>query len=171
MEAVAAAAGITKRTLYAKYPDKRTLFVTVVPWALSRMPLAEDVELPPGDLATTLRAFAGIVSARLIDPMAVKLRRLATLEAHSFPEFSHAANVHTYRQNLQLLLDLLAERARAGEIVLDDLQLAADQFLAMVAASTMMLADLGVFRPPEDEARHLDHAVSLFLSGVLPRRS
>src|SRR5690606_24170152 len=126
MEAIAASAGTTKRTLYAKYPDKRTLFATVVPWALSRMPLADDVRLPDGDLPAALRAFAQIVSDRLVDPMAVKLRRLATVEAHRFPEFAHAANVHPYRENLQLLLRLLDSHATAGDLVIEDLELAAD---------------------------------------------
>ena len=36
MEAIAQAAGITKRTLYARYPDKRAVFLDVIPWALTR---------------------------------------------------------------------------------------------------------------------------------------
>ena len=36
MEAIARAAGITRRTLYARYPDKRAVFVDVIPWALTR---------------------------------------------------------------------------------------------------------------------------------------
>ena len=34
MDAVARAAGITRRTLYARYPDKGALFAEVIPWAL-----------------------------------------------------------------------------------------------------------------------------------------
>jgi TetR/AcrR family transcriptional regulator, mexJK operon transcriptional repressor len=36
MEAIARAAGITKRSLYARYPDKRAVFADVLPWALAR---------------------------------------------------------------------------------------------------------------------------------------
>ena len=34
MDAIARAAGITRRTLYARYPDKRAVFVDVIPWSL-----------------------------------------------------------------------------------------------------------------------------------------
>ena len=36
MEEIARVADITKRTLYARYPDKRAVFLDVIPWALSR---------------------------------------------------------------------------------------------------------------------------------------
>ncbi|MBV9516285.1 MAG: helix-turn-helix transcriptional regulator, partial [Mycobacteriaceae bacterium] len=36
MEAIAQAAGITKRTLYARYPDKRAAFLDAIPWAFTR---------------------------------------------------------------------------------------------------------------------------------------
>jgi TetR/AcrR family transcriptional regulator, mexJK operon transcriptional repressor len=36
MDAIARAAGITRRSLYARYPDKRALFVDVIPWAMTK---------------------------------------------------------------------------------------------------------------------------------------
>lgn len=36
MGAIARAAGITRRTLYARYPDGRAVFVDMIPWALAR---------------------------------------------------------------------------------------------------------------------------------------
>src|SRR5215469_10908140 len=52
MEAVAQAAGVTKGTLYARYPDKRSLFVAVSSWALTRMePDTTETEPLPADLA------------------------------------------------------------------------------------------------------------------------
>ena len=36
METIAKAAGITKRSLYARYADKRAVFADVIPWALAR---------------------------------------------------------------------------------------------------------------------------------------
>ena len=56
MEAVATAAGITRRTLYAKYPDKQALFAAVIPQALADMPfLGVAIEVPDGDLNYALR--------------------------------------------------------------------------------------------------------------------
>ncbi|HKY13665.1 MAG TPA: TetR/AcrR family transcriptional regulator [Microthrixaceae bacterium] len=172
MEAVAAAAGVTKRTLYARYGDKRALFAAVVPWALSRLPL-NDVALgiPAGDLETSLRLIAEAVLATVTDPEVVKLRRLALLEAHRFPEFASEANLDTWRQNVKVVVDLLEAQLDSGAVVVDDLELAADQFIAMIAGASTILADFGVRRSREDEARHIDQAVTLFLSGILPRKA
>lgn len=171
MEAVAAAAGVTKRTLYAKYPDKQALFAAVIPQALADMPFqGVAFEVPDGDLEPALRGLARQIVARLIEPQAVSLRRLALLEAHRIAELDQVDSAELWSKSLRSVVDLLAAHAGAGEIVADDLEVAADLFLAMVAGSPTIWADFGVFRSPEDEARHIDRAVSLFLSGILPRR-
>jgi TetR/AcrR family transcriptional repressor of mexJK operon len=171
MEAVANAAGVTKRTLYAKYPDKQALFAAVIPRALADMPFrGVAFEVPDGDLETALRALARQIVTRLIDPQAVNLRRLAMLEAERIAELDQVDGADLWSKSLRSVVGLLAAHADAGEVVADDLQVAADLFLAMVAGSPTMWADFGVFRSPEDEARHIDHAVTLFLSGILRRR-
>ena len=170
MEAVAAAAGVTKRTLYAKYSDKRSLFASVIPWGLAQMPLAgEALDVPDGDLETALRSLAQQVVARLVEPQAVKLRRLAVLESHRFPEFAERANADLWRQSVQPVVQLLAAHADAHEVAIDDLALAADQFIALVAGGATILADMGVTRTPDEEARYVGHAVRLFLDGVRTR--
>ena len=69
MEAVADAAGITKRTLYARYPDKHALFVSVIPWALSRLKDRHSGDEPAGDdLETSLTAVGRGAIARVVDP-------------------------------------------------------------------------------------------------------
>src|SRR5215471_6007964 len=49
LEAIARAAGTTKASLYARFADKETLFVSVVGWAIGRRdwPMPEP---PPPDL-------------------------------------------------------------------------------------------------------------------------
>lgn len=170
MEAVAAAAGTTKRTLYAKYPDKRALFAEVVPWALAQIPLHEVVLDDDTDLEGSLRAIGAAVLAAVTDRRSVQLRRLATREAHRFPEFAAEGNLDAWRLSVQRVVDLLAHHAELGAVVVDDLEPTADLFIEMVAGSPTILADLGVSRTPSDEARHLDLAVRIFLGGVLPRR-
>ena len=170
MASVAAAAGITKRTLYAKYPDKEALFAAVIPWGLAQMPVRDlAVVAPDGDLGTALRTLGLAVVARLVDPHAVRLRRLAVLESHRFPEFARHADADLRRQSVRPVIDLLAGHVDRGDVVVEDLDLAADLFIAMVAGASTILADMGVTRTPDEEARHVDHAVRLFLSGVLPR--
>ena len=170
MEAVAAAAGVTRRTLYAKYPDKEALFAAVIPRALADMPFrGVAFEVPDGDLRTALRRLAGQIVARLIEPEAVALRRLALREAHRIARLDQVETADLWSTSLRSVTDLLAAHAGAGAIVADDVEVAADLFLAMVAGSPTMWADFGVFRSPEEGERHIDRAVDLFLTGILPR--
>ena len=170
MEAVAAAAGITKRTLYAKYADKQALFAAVIPKALADMPfLGVTIEVPDGDLKNSLRQMASQIIERLVDPKAVRLRRLAVLEADRIAALDPVEGADMWSTSLRSIIHLLAIHAEAGEIVADDLEVAADLFLAMVAGSPTMWADFGLFRSTDDLERHIARAVDLFLSGALPR--
>lgn len=170
MEAVASAAGITRRTLYAKYPDKQALFAAVIPQALADMPLlGVAIEVPTGDLNDALRRLARQIIERLVDPTAVRLRRLAMLEADRIAELDPVQGADMWSTSLLSIVELLASHADAGEIVTDDLEAAADLFLAMVAGGPTKWADYGVFRSAEELECHIARAVALFLSGVLPR--
>ena len=170
MEAVAAAAGITKRTLYAKYADKHALFAAVIPQALADMPFRGlAIEIPDSGLTAALHQVARQIVERLVDPKAVRLRRLALLEAHRIAQLDQVEGANLWSTSLLSIVRLLATHAEVGEIVADDLEVAADLFLAMVAGSPTMWADFGVFRSADELERHITHAVDLFLSGVLPR--
>ncbi len=170
MEAVATAAGITRRTLYAKYPDKQALFAAMIPQALADMPfLGVDIEVPDGDLNYALRQLARQIIERLVDPTAVRLRRLAMLEADRIAELDPAQGMDMWSASLLSIVQLLASHADAGEIVTEDLEVAADLFLAMVAGGPTKWADYGVFRSAEELEQHIARAVDLFLSGVLLR--
>lgn len=169
MQAVADAAGITKRTLYGRYPDKHALFAAVVPWALARQRDDEPSVKPGDDLAEALTAIAASALARALDPDIVRLSRMAMAESARFPEFAVSAQTLTWSPRMQAVMDLLRRHADAGTVRVDDIEIAAEQFLAMVAAVPARLAAFGIAREPEVERRHLDHAVGLFLRGVLPR--
>jgi AcrR family transcriptional regulator len=170
MEAVASAAGISKRTLYAKYPDKRTLFVKVLPWAMSTLRWDEtDADDVGDDLRAALLVVGRAAVARVVDPKVVALSRIAMTEAHRFPEFAQAAHSMTWSPRLRSVVDLLVRHARLGNVVVHDPELAAEQFLAMVSGFPGVLASFGLRRDPKDEERRIEHAVTLFLSGILPR--
>jgi TetR/AcrR family transcriptional repressor of mexJK operon len=171
MEAIARAAGITKRTLYARYPDKRSLFVDVIPWALSRVERREDAtdDATGDDLEAALMAIGRNAIASATDPEIVRLHRIAMNESARFPEFAISADTLSWSPILRVVMDLLEQHRAAAAIEIDDLELASEHFLAMVLALPTRLADFGVFRTKTQSERHLQHAVQLFLRGVLPR--
>ena len=65
--------------------------------------------------------------------------------------------------------ELLRRHEELGTIKVDDLELAAEHFLAMVEAVPARMADFGVFRLKRQQERHLQFAVRLCLRGVMPR--
>jgi AcrR family transcriptional regulator len=171
MEAIARSARVAKGTLYARYSDKRTLFATVIPWAMSRYDRrsADDEPIPDDDLAGALTAIGRAALARVTDQDSVRLNRLAMNESARFPEFAVSAESMTWSATLRAVMDVLQRHAEAGTVVVKDIEITAEHFLAMVEAMPARLADFGIFRAPEQGERHLQHAVELLLDGILPR--
>ena len=171
METVAQAAGITKTTLYSRYPDKRALFLAVSAWALNRLECEEQAapEPLPDDLADALAVIARAILARSVDPDIARLNRMAIAESSRFPEFAANSQAVTCTARIRLITELLRRHERAGTIVAHDLELAAEHFFAMIGAMPAWLAAYGVYRTPEVEEAHLQRAVTLFLNGMLVR--
>jgi TetR/AcrR family transcriptional repressor of mexJK operon len=170
MEAIARAAGITKRSLYARYADKRAVFADVIPWALARYTddgVPEDVD--DEDVETALLALGRASLARATHPQNVRLKRIAFNEAASFPEFNVSAESMMWAGRLRAATEVLRRYDERGAIKVDDMELAAEHFLAMVEAVPARMADFGVFRSKKQQERHLQYAVKLFLQGVVPR--
>lgn len=170
MDAVARAAGITRPTLYARYPDKRTLFAAVVTWVLARQEWdAPMVEMERADLPAGLTTIARSMLARALDPDTVRLKLVVEHESAHFPKLALSTHQRTWSPYRRAVEELLTHHAEAGTVVVDDLESAAELFLAMVVALPARLAALGTARPAEVEERHLQHAVELFERGVMAR--
>jgi TetR/AcrR family transcriptional regulator, mexJK operon transcriptional repressor len=171
MEMIADAAGITKRTLYARYADKRAVFLDVIPRALSRS-VERDPDPAIGDdddIEAALLAIGRGALKRALDPDTVRLHRIAMNESPRFPEFAVSAETFGWSHRQRQVMDLLRRRQAVGDIEVDDIELAGEHFLALVEALPARLADFGVYRSRRQEERHLKHAVNLFLRGILPR--
>jgi TetR/AcrR family transcriptional repressor of mexJK operon len=169
MEAIARAAGITKQTLYSRYPDKRAVFAEVIPWAVSRHVGLDPVSNADADeIAASLTTIAREALARSTDPRIVRLQRIAMNESARFPEFAISAETMRWSPRLRAVMDLLRRHNEAGEIEIapDEIELAAEHFLALVEALPMRLAEFGVYRSPKQQDRHMRYAVRLFLRAV-----
>jgi TetR/AcrR family transcriptional regulator, mexJK operon transcriptional repressor len=171
MEQIARAAGITKRTLYARYPDKRAVFLDVIPWALTRaVDNDSGTEIDGADLAAALTAIGRGAIKRAVDPDTVRLHRIVRNETGRFPEFAVSSETLGWSRRQRQVMDLLRRHRDEGNIEVDDIELAAEHFLALVEVLPARLADFGFYRSRRQETRHLQHAVKLFLNGILPRR-
>lgn len=170
MEEIAREAGITKRTLYARYPDKRAVFLDVIPWAFSRaVEQDKDPKVNDDDLVAALTAIGRGAIKRALDPDTLRLHRIVRNEVGRFPEFAVSAETLGWSRRQRQVMDLLRRYHDEGTVEVDDFELASEHFLALVEAIPARLADFGVYRSRRQENRHLKYAVNLFLNGVRPR--
>jgi TetR/AcrR family transcriptional regulator, mexJK operon transcriptional repressor len=170
MDAIARAAGVTRKTLYARYADKHAVFVDVIPWGLAR--IADDGSFrvnDTDDVETDLVAFGRLAIQRATHPENVRLKRMAMAEAAQFPEFAVSADSMMWAARQRALTELLRRHEAKGNVKVDDIELAAEHFLALVESVPARLADFGIFRSKRQEDRHLKDGVRLFLLGASPR--
>ena len=162
LEAVAAAAGVSKRTLYARFADKAALLREVVARLVTRW-------LPPFDagfeqalgLESALRGAARVMLATALAPEALALHQLIVAESGRFPELAaimRDAGAGIGAERLAVAL------ARAG---VADSAWAAEQFMTLVLSVPQRRA-LATGRPL-DMAAQADwaaRATQLFLRGI-----
>lgn len=176
MEAVVQAAGISKRTLYQRYPDKAALFAAVLEHIIAQLRPPEDVPLIQGaDLAGVLERLAGFMLKAALQPSALALHRLIEAESGRFPEIGQLLARHpAVQQATGLVAALLAEPrwrtpADAPPLPPAQREFLATQFLTLVVTHPRRAA-LGL-APPLSPAQLRDwpgQCVRLFLHGIDP---
>jgi AcrR family transcriptional regulator len=168
IEQVARAAGVSKRTLYARFPDKAALFAAVLHSIVEGLRPRAEVAIPEGeDLESILRHLARLILHAALMPQAIAVHRLIIGESARFPALASAVNRNAADQEAVTLVATLLEREmRAGTIALDDPRFAARQFLHMVMTIPVRAA-MGLQKPMSDaELRQWPaKVVSFFLSG------
>ena len=141
-------------SLYARYPDKRAVVADVIPWALARYTDDGSIgEIDDDDLETALLAVGRVAMTLATHPQNVRLKRIAFNEAAQFAEFNVSAESMMWAGRQRAVTELLRRHEELGTIKVDDLELAAEHFLAMVEAVPARMADFGVFRSPKQQER------------------
>ncbi len=91
IEAIAGRAGVSKRTLYARFPDKGAIFPAVVRSLIQSWLSGFELTV---EAAPTLEAALTAAARRILDvalsPAALSLHRLVVAEAVNFPELATA---------------------------------------------------------------------------------
>jgi TetR/AcrR family transcriptional regulator, mexJK operon transcriptional repressor len=168
IEAVAAEAGVSKRTLYDRFKDKPDLFAAVVHRIIGEIRPPPDVPLLAGaTLPDVLRRLAGLILRAALAPQALALHRLVHAESGRFPELVRAvASDGSTGEGVTLISALLARELRHARMSDADRAFAAQQFIFMVVALPQRRA-LG-FGSPMSAAElegWADRVVTLFLDG------
>jgi len=170
IEAVAARAGISKRTFYHRFDGKAALFAAVVHRIIERIRPPASVPLLEGaTLPEILKRLAGFILDAALSPQAIALHRLITAESARFPELARAVNGEGSTEEATALIGgLLAQQVPGLALPAARRAFLAQQFLDMVIALPQRRA-LGLGTPmsaEELEAWSTD-VVTLFLHGSL----
>jgi len=167
IEAVAAGAGISKRTFYHRFDDKAALFAAVVHRIIEQIRPPADVPLLEGaDLQQILRRLAGLMLRAALSPQAIALHRLVTGESVRFPNLARAVYGAWVGQATTLIRDLLARELRDSRLTEKLRTFAAEEFLLMIVSFPQRRV-MGIEVPTTANEIDIwaDGAARLFLDG------
>lgn len=166
VEAIASAAGVSKRTFYARFPDKAAVFLAVVTDLIHEWLQGFDEAV---GVARGVEEALLTVARKMIDvaltPSALSLHVLITAESVRFPEISqalHRSGADTGTARVAALL-----RSHDPALTAEAAAIAARQFQGMVIHIPQAAAIAGG-PPMDDDARDrwCRSAVSILLHGL-----
>lgn len=168
MDAIAAAARISKRTLYARYPDKTALFKAVLRDLIDRwLAPMDQFRSEQGPLEETLLALARHLATFALTPQSISANRIIIAEARRQPELGRLADEMGRRPAIRAIAAIL--RRHRDELRSDNVELLAEQFLSLAVDHNLWLAHLGIAPSAEEIDAWVCSAVRLFLIGVRSR--
>ena len=164
---IAREAAVSKATLYSYFPDKRLMFIEVFRAELSRdtadASALIDVDLP---VEQVLPFIVQMISSQLTSDFGVRVYRVSVGEAERFPTLAqeyYDAGPGLLRSQLVRYLERCVQR---GELVVEDLELAADQLIRLAGTT---IHDRAIFLGREsvdrDMLRRVNRgAVAMFMA-------
>lgn len=171
IESIARSVGMTKRTLYARYPDKVALFRAAVGLAIDRFAVSqEQIEATErDDIEQTLMAFAWLRIEQVMTPNGLKLQRIINTESHRFPKILAESYEVGAGPSVRFLASVLARETAAGRLAVLEPERAAVVFLSMVVSGPVRTIVIGNQLSRDEIEDRLRYAVRLFLDGARAR--
>ncbi|MDG2005624.1 MAG: TetR/AcrR family transcriptional regulator [Novosphingobium sp.] len=171
IEAIAGDVSMTKRTVYARYPDKASLFLAAVQRAIERYAVSsERIEATrTSELRQTLINIAMLRIAAVAEPVGLKLQRIINTESYRFPEIFRSSYELGAMPTVQFLAAILADETDRGILAIDDPNMAANVFMSMVVSGPVRFLTSGNPLRDDDLHERVAFAVQLFLEGAKPR--
>jgi AcrR family transcriptional regulator len=163
MEAIARAAGVTKRTLYRKARNKADLFVAVVERLAQRSGVPQLSRIAGATLEERLILASDIVLAWLLAPEALALYRMIVGEAERHPGLALMVDA-PFQRVTQAIGAMLAEGDERPAAVIRQ---GADMFLRLIAGEALDRAAQGIEPAGVTQAKRerAHRAVAFFLAG------
>ena len=145
VEEIARRAQVSKGTIYNYFPDKQTLFAAVVNGECQKQSQRIfKIDRNGEDIETLLRDIALHFVELFLSPFAQNVFRIVIAEAPRFPELGQAFYASGPAIGRERLVEFLAQAVKDGELAIEDLELAADQFIALCKADLFDRQLLGI---------------------------
>ena len=164
---IAQMAQVSKATLYSYFPDKRILFMEVAKSECARQTdqAVEEIDFsdPP---SVVLRGAARRMVSFLVSDLGQRVFRICVAEGERFPELGQEFYAQGPGRGREILKDYFRIAIGKGELAIDDLDLAADQFLELCKSDLFPRMVFGIsktFSAAEIE-RVVGGAVDVFLA-------
>jgi AcrR family transcriptional regulator len=171
IEAIAADVGMTKRTVYARYADKASLFRAAVRRAIERYAISEERirACDVGDLEQTLTNLAMLRIDLVSTPQGLKLQRIIQTESYRFPDIFTDTYEIGALPTIKFMARVLKRETAAGNLALDDPFAAANAFMSMVVTGPVRFILAASPLPRDELDKRVAFGVRLFLDGARPR--
>lgn len=164
IDKIAVAAGVSKATIYRRYPDKESLFTALMQQLACKKELfnSAQIQSAQGDPASLLRSFANRMLEHIADdPQALTFFRIIIGESGRFPELARAFVKNIEKPMLEALTQYLASHP---ELELPDAEVTARAFVGTLVHFVLLrdIMQSGDIVPMERD-RLLDNLVKLII--------
>jgi AcrR family transcriptional regulator len=173
MGEIARSAGVSKGTLYVYFADKNRLFEAIVEQeTLSQGKIAFNFD-PERDVVTTLTEFGQAYIQMLCRPGGGSATRTVMAIAERMPEVGRRFYNNVIAHTIARLAAYLEARARAGDLAIEEYELAATQFMQMCQASLFLpfIFQAAPAPTPERIAQVVGSATRIFLAGYQAKQA
>jgi AcrR family transcriptional regulator len=175
MDDVAAAARVSKQTVYKQFGSKEELFVAIIEATVGEVMDEVFERARPsldrhGELAQELLTMGRRLIVLIMQPELLALRRLVTGEASRFPQLGQAWWRGGPARLIAELAGLLGQAGKDGELAIDDPELAAQQLQWLILSIPINKAMLCPDQAYTNEELYLysDAGVRTFLAAHRP---
>ncbi|WP_374012318.1 TetR/AcrR family transcriptional regulator [Pseudoxanthomonas koreensis] len=166
MDQIAAAAGVSKLTVYSHFGDKETLFSAAIA-AKCREVLPDDlfVRPPEGPLREQLRAIGHAFFQLITSEEAIRMHRMMSTPDSAEYELRELFWDAGPRRIQEVFAGFLQTRVDAGQLRIDDVPLAASQFFSLLKGELhpMLICGLCPGHSTAEVSRHIDATTEFFL--------
>ncbi|HEY4986335.1 MAG TPA: TetR/AcrR family transcriptional regulator [Bradyrhizobium sp.] len=166
MGEIARAAGVSKGTLYVYFADKSRLFEAIVEQeSIAQGEIVFNFD-PARDVATTLREFGEAYINLICRPGGGSAIRTVMAIAERMPDVGRRYYECVLDKSINRLAAYLDAHVATGELVVEDRQLAASQFMMMCQASLFLpfIFQAAPAPSPERIAQVVGSATRMFLA-------